>query len=123
MLTKDADYGHYNWVSHARDLRVRYGIQQSDTRLVIKTKVIKHFESEVLHRLNEHITENRKLNLYASFKKVYKFESYLDYIQDFTVRCTLVKLRVSAHNLQIETGRFSKTKLLETNNFALIAKH
>ena len=75
---------------------------------VIKTKVIKHFGSEVLHRLNEHIAENRKLNLYASFKKIYKFESYLDYIQDFTVRCTLAKLRVSAHNLQIETGRFSK---------------
>ena len=24
MLTKDADYGRYNWVSHARNLRVRY---------------------------------------------------------------------------------------------------
>ena len=122
MLTKDADYGHYNWVSHARDLRVRYGIQQSDTRLVIKTKVIKHFESEVLHRLNEHITEDRKLYLYASFKKIYKFESYLDYIQDFTVRCTLAKLRVSAHNLQIETGRFSKNKTPRDERFCPYCK-
>ena len=122
MLTKDADCGHYNWVSHAHDLRVRYGIQQSDTRLAIKTKVIKHFESEVLHRLNEHITEDRKLYLYASFKKIYKFESYLDYIQDFTVRCTLAKLRVSAHNLKIETGRFSKNKTPRDERFCPYCK-
>ena len=69
MLTKDSDYGHYNWVYHARDLRVRYGIQQSDTRSVIKTKVIKHFESEVSHRLNEHITEDRKLIYTPHLKK------------------------------------------------------
>ena len=107
MLTKDADYAHYNWVSHARHLWVRYDIQQSDTRSFIKSKIIKHFQSEVLHRLSDHITDNRKLNLYASFKTIYKFESCLDYIKDFTVRCTLAKLRVSAHNLQIEIGRFS----------------
>ena len=59
MLTKDADYGHYNWVSHARDLQARYEIYESDTRSVIKTEVIKHCESEVLHRLYEHITESQ----------------------------------------------------------------
>ena len=117
MLAKDTDYGHYSWVSHARDLRVRYNIQQSDTRSVIKTKVTKHFQSEVLNRLNEHITENRELNVYASFKTIYKFESYLDYIQDFTVRCTIARLRVSAHNLQIETGRFSKIKTHRDKRF------
>ena len=104
MLKKDADHGHYNWVSYAHNLRVRYEIQQSDTHSIIKYKIIKHFQSEVLHGLSEHITYNRKLNLYASFKMHYKFECYLDYIPDFTVRHSLAKLRLSAHNLQIETG-------------------
>ena len=122
MLTKDADYGRSNWVSHARDLRVQYEIQQADTRSVIKTKVIRHFKSEVLHRLNEHITEDRKLHLFASFKTIYKFESYLDYIQDFSVRCTLARLRVSAHNLQVETGRFNKTKTPRDQRFCLYCK-
>jgi len=57
------------------------------------------------------ITENRKLKLYASVKKVYKFEFYLDYIQDFTASCTLAILRISARDLQIEAGRFSKNKI------------
>ena len=122
MLAKDADCGHYNWVSLARDLRIRYDIQHSDTRSAIKTKVIKHFQSEVLNRLNEHITENRKLNVYASFKTTYKFESYLDYLQDFTVRSTLAKLRVSAHNLHIETGRFSKIKTPRDKRFCQYCK-
>ena len=81
MLRMDADYGHHKWVSYARDLWVRYDIQQSDTRSDFKNKIINHFQSEVLHRLNEHITDNKKLNLYASLKTNYKFESYLDYIK------------------------------------------
>ena len=122
MLKKDADHGHYNWVSYAHDLRVRYEIQQSDTCSIIKYKIIKHFQSEVLHGLSEHITYNRKLNLYASFKMHYKFECYLDYIPDFTVRRSLAKLRLSAHNLQIETGRFSKTKTPRDERFCLYCK-
>ena len=120
MLIKVADDGHSNWVSHPRDLRVRYGIQESDNRSVIKTKVRSYFESEVLGRLNEHITENKKLNLYASFKTIYKFESYLDYIQDFTIRCILAKLRISAHNLQTETGRLSKNKTPRDESLPLL---
>ena len=89
MLINDVGNGHDNWVSHARDLRLRYEIQHSNTRSTIKTKVNKYFELEVFRRLNEHITENRKLSIYASFKTIFKFESYLDYIKDFTARCTV----------------------------------
>ena len=67
MLIKDADYSNSNWVALALDLRVCYGIQDSDNHSVIETKVRSHFESEVVARLNEN-----------------KFESYLEFIQDFT---------------------------------------
>ena len=122
MLINDVGNGHDNWVSHARDLRLRYEIQHSDTRSIIKTKVNKYFELEVFRRLNEHITENRKISLYASFKTTFKFESYLDYIKDFTARCALAKLRMSAHNLQIETGRFSKSKTPRDERFCPYCK-
>ena len=117
MLQNDADYGHSNWVSHARVLQLRYEIEQSDTRGIIKTKVISHFQSQVLESLKQHLTENKKLNLYASFKTTYKFESYLDFVQDFTVKSTIAKLRTSAHHLQIETGRFSKNKTPREERF------
>ena len=53
MLINDVDDGHSNWVSHARDLQFRYEIEQSDTRAVIKTKVISHFQSQVLESLKK----------------------------------------------------------------------
>ena len=99
--------GFYNWVSHARDLWLRYGIQQADTR---STKVIRHFESEVLHRLKTRITEDRQLHLFTSFKTIYKFEPYLDYIQGnkggFTI--TLHK----DHKLPVSKENYHKKKLL-----------
>ena len=122
MLINDVGNGHDNWVSHARDLRLHYEIEHLDTRSIFKTKVNKYFELEVFRRLNEHITENRKLSLYASFKTIFKFESYLVYIKDFTARCTLVKLRMSAHNLQIEIGRFSKNKTPRDERFCPYCK-
>ena len=122
MLKNDADCGHSNWVSHARDLQLRYEIEQSDTRAVIEAKVITYFQSQVLENVNKYLTENKKLHLYASFKTTYKFEPYLDFIQDFTVRSTLAKLRISAHNLQIETGRFSKNKTPREERFCPYCK-
>ena len=121
MLINDVGNGngHDNW---ARDLRLRYEIKHSDTRSIIKTKVDKYFELEMFRRYNEHITENRKLGIYASFKAIFKFESYLGHIQDFTARCTLAKLRVSAHNFQIEIGRFSKNNTPRDKRFCRNAK-
>ena len=54
--------------------------------------------------------DDNKLHLYASFKSNFRFEPYLDLLPDFKIRSTLAKLRVSAHNLQIEAGRFHKNK-------------
>ena len=101
---------------------MRCEIEQSDARSSFTTKVNKYFESEAFHRLNEHITENRKLSLYASFKESVKFESFLHYIQDFTARSTLAKLLVSAQKLQLETGRFSKKKIPRDERFCSYCK-
>ena len=122
MPTKDADYGFYNWVSHARDLWVCYGIQQADTRSVIKTKVIRHFESEVLHRLKERITEDRQLHLFTSFKTIYKFEPYLDYIQDFTIRCSLTKLGSVLVTYKLKQDDLVKTRPQEMKDVVHTAK-
>ncbi len=122
VLVNDADLGQSNWVSRARNLQERYEIQQSDNRSIIKSKVRKHFESETLRQLREHIIKDKKLHLYASFKSNFKFEPYLDYITDFNIRSTLAKLRISAHNLQIEAGRFHKNKTPRGERFCIYCK-
>ena len=62
-----------------------------------------------------------KLDTYFKFKTSFISENYLN-IKSFEYRKVFCKLRISAHNLRIETGRYEKTrdgngsvKLLERN--------
>ena len=50
-----------------------------------------------------------KLRTYALFKKEFILENYVLQFP-LSIRRNLSKLRISAHNLAIETGRYSKTK-------------
>ena len=61
-----------------------------------------------MENLKEQIILNKKLCTYASFKTVYKFEHYLDLIPSKKKRSNFAKLRLSAHNLRIETGGYEK---------------
>ncbi len=108
-LIKDADKGLSNWVSKARSLRAIYGIEDSDNLTTIKMKVKNLFESEVLDKLRSQVVDDKKLKLYSSFKQSFKFEPYLDFLHDYNIRSSLAKLRLSSHNLHIESGRFGKT--------------
>jgi hypothetical protein len=61
----------------------------------------------------------RTYNLYARFK----FQPYLDIIKNTRLRIALSRLRVSAHRLEIETGRWHKPlKIPYTDRKCLICK-
>ena len=47
-----------------------------------------------------------KLDLYNKFKTVFRAELYLNAITNYKVRVSLTRLRITAHNLAIETGRY-----------------
>ena len=47
-----------------------------------------------------------KLRTYTTFKVHFGFENYLSVIGNFEHRRCLTKLRISAHRLHIETGRY-----------------
>ena len=53
------------------------------------------------------IISTPKLNYYKDFKVEFKYEEYLDYISNSKHRIELTRFRLSAHNLEIETGRFN----------------
>ena len=51
--------------------------------------------------------ESRKLEFHRNLKQKYKFENYLQ-IKDKQHKAALTKLRISAHGLHTETGRYEK---------------
>ena len=52
------------------------------------------------------IGSSSKLNFYGEIKEKYTFENYLDFIDNRQHKTALTKLRISAHRLHIETGRY-----------------
>ena len=79
-------------------------------------------QKRVYKKLLLHITDNRKLYLHTSFNTIFKFESYLDYIQDFTARYTLAKLWSVLITSKLKQDDLVKTKLLDASIFACTAK-
>jgi len=57
------------------------------------------------HRLS---TDNGKLRFFKKLKKGYSMETYLTLLDKFEVRSAMCKLRISAHPLEIERGRYKK---------------
>ena len=53
-----------------------------------------------------HINNTSKLEYYAMFKTTFEFEKYLECIENDEFRKSLTRFRVSAHNLEIERGRY-----------------
>ena len=54
------------------------------------------------------IRNNRKLQTYSILKSCHGFEKYLSCVKNPLYRQSLCKLRISAHNLHVETGRWTR---------------
>ena len=81
---------------------------------VCKEKLRNILEQQWLNLISADISINgqrNKLRFYKTFKQTFKFEPYLDYINDFHSRKTITKFRCSDHTLEIETGRQKKVLL------------
>ena len=104
----------------ARSLATLYDIKSSDNKSAMKNKIYQHFQSVV--SLDVHIEQDKKLKTYALFKTNFKFEPYLDIFSDYNIRCNFAKLRLSAHNLHIETGRYGSKKTPRDERYCLTCK-
>lgn len=60
--------------------------------------------------------ESSKLKVYSTFKKNFEIENYI-LRNSFNVRHNFSKLRISAHNLYVETGRHQKPKISREQRF------
>lgn len=74
---------------------------------IVKVKASNEFKMKWSERLDKcQMEQIGKLRTYATFKKQFMYEPYLNVIKDPIVRSCVTKLRISAHKLEIETGRY-----------------
>ena len=62
---------------------------------------------------NEAVLKKGKLRTFYSFKSVFQKEINLDVVRDRSHQQALTKLRISAHKLEIENGRYSKKSIAD----------
>ncbi len=65
-----------------------------------------HWRNEINKCPDANQNSGNKLKTYSTFKKNFDYEQYLDFNRDFKKRRSITKLRISAHRLEIEIGRY-----------------
>ena len=85
-------------------------LSESQLVCMIKKYLIKGFKTFWYKEMEQKSTDG-KLDTYFSIKKEFTAEPYL-MLEKFHLRKALCKLRLSAHNLMIEAGRYVKPKSL-----------
>ena len=115
-LLTDCRLGKRNWALSVKSLLDNYGffyvwdnpssVNLKKFHLIFKERVIDVFKQEWLHK----ISVSGSLTLYKNVKHSLEIEHYLDVLPG-KLRCALSKLRLSAHQLKIETGRYTRNRL------------
>ena len=99
--------GHYNWVSDVIQIMNKNNIKEINvSKSDISHKLKDKFKRDLLERIKSY-QERKKLRSYAQFKHVRKFEPYLNVVKNIKHRIMLTKFRLSAHDLEIEKGRYN----------------
>lgn len=92
---------HNGFVKRIPTQTIKPTISQSFTPHIIMKLLKSQFKDSWQHTKNT----SPKLEFYNSIKHVFSKETYLDHVNNFYDRANLTKLRISAHDLQIELGR------------------
>ena len=71
------------------------------------SSIIKHYFINMWHQENEQ-QNNGKLRTYVTFKSNFGREHYLANVNNCDQRKSITKLRISAHQLNIERGRYTQ---------------
>ncbi len=100
------------WFCSLKNLRHKFDIQKENSTVdtYLLSKSLKNsYESHWHTSLSR--TQNNKLDSYALYKRAIKQEPYLSCVTNSQARQALGKMRISAHKLRIETGRYESPKL------------
>ena len=88
---------------------------QQNSKITLALNNMKRiFEFQWRNELSRDLSRNKsgsnKMKTYYLFKTKFEYEQYLNFQGNFHLRRLITKLRISAHSLEIETGRYNSKK-------------
>ena len=100
--------GNFHSLLQSLDMNLIWEHQGSSSyKTSIKSSIQTKYEQDWLTTINSDL--QRKLRTYKTFKTSFKMENYI-LSQKLEKRKYFTKLRISSHNLHIETGRYNRPK-------------
>ena len=113
-----------SWLKSVKDTLHAVGLQElwNDHEMyygdfpsyIFKKQITEKFQNQWQQEIMRQ-TDDSKLRTYKLFKNDLKFERYLEVIKNFDIRKNITRLRISAHNLYIETGRHRRPAKVPVN--------
>ena len=114
------------WLSAVKSILIKVGLEQvwyqqqvdnpQNVLKVIKAKVKTIYERQVKNQMaidrNESEGGGNKLRTYWKCKSTHELEPYLLHVKPLNLRTNISKLRISAHDLNIERGRYHRPQKL-----------
>ena len=114
--------GHYKWVSDVIQIMNKNNIKEINvSKSDISHKLKDKFKGDLLERIKSY-QEGKKLRTYAQFKHVIKFEPYLNMAKNIKHRIMFTKFRLSAHDLEIEKGRYNNKPIKAEERYCKFCK-
>ena len=114
----ELENGANNWAGNVKYILSKYGflyVWENPTNIGNINCFINSFKNRVqdefLQEWFAYIGNSSKLLLYKEIKSHFGYESYLDNIVTKKYRSILTKIRLTAHNLKIETGRYARNPI------------
>ena len=89
---------------------IKGGIEEIDiTRRKI---IVKHCKDLYIKHWKQKIISEKKMRTYILYKNDFCYEKYLDILAT-ELRKPLTQFRISAHNLEIERGRYTRLPIVQ----------
>ena len=107
------------WYSNTNALINKFGTGPSK-RTSVNTRI--NTQSLFCEKWKDAISSSPKLDFYKSIKNEFGFENYL-LLRNEKHRSALTKIRISAHNLFIERGRYSRPLISREDRICIFCKH
>jgi hypothetical protein len=120
----DCNKGYTNWVSNVKSMLNNFGfgyvfenpnvVQVNSFISEFKCRLVDNFKQEWYGKMNN----STVLDMYKVFKSCLEYETYLDLLPR-RLRLFFVRLRVSAHPLRIQTGRYAQNNIPRNERYCL----
>jgi hypothetical protein len=124
LSLSDCYKGKKNWVSNVKEMLNMYGLSEYffENNIVDSKSFPKLFKQRIIDNYiqtwHSSLENNSVLELYKNCKELFSYENYLNILPK-NLRFYITRIRMSAHTLRVQTGRYGQNRIPRSERYCL----